>query len=88
QSLPVNVGLYRLGRGMAESPEVDRLTGHVRAWAEDPALDASNRLNAALVLLNIRSQSYGSYAQPAAELAELKLHPLAQAVIADIAAME
>ncbi|HND29674.1 MAG TPA: hypothetical protein PLA94_06720 [Myxococcota bacterium] len=88
QSLPVNVGLYRLGRGMAESPEVDRLTGHVRAWAEDPALDASNRLNAALVLLNIRSQSYGSYAQPAAELAELKLHPLAQAVIADVAAME
>jgi hypothetical protein len=88
QSLPVNVGLYRLGRGMAESPEVDRLSGHVRAWAEDPTLDASNRLNAALVLLNIRSRSYGSYVQPARELAELKLHPLAQAVIADVATME
>ncbi len=85
KSLPLEVGMYRLGRGMAESPEVDRLSGHVRAWAEDPTLDASNRLNAALVLLNIRAHYRGSYVVPAAELAELKLHPLAQAVIADIA---
>lgn len=88
RSLPLNVGMYRLGRGMAESPEVDRLSGHVRAWAEDQTLDASNRLNAALVLLNIRSRYYGNYLRPAEELAELKLHPLAHAVIADIAATQ
>ncbi len=87
KALPIDVGMYRLGRGMAESPEVDRLSGHVRAWVEDPNLDPTNRLNAALVLLNIRARYYGNYQGPAEELAELKLHPLAQAVIEDIAAL-